>query len=103
MVQLEALRAMYNLCRISRTRQEAAAVAGMIPRLTALAVPPPPSSAQGSALPPSLPHVTGLGLSLLALRISKSNSTSVSSASLHHAGCNGESELVDLAGAFEVF
>jgi hypothetical protein len=62
MVQLEALRAMYNLCRISRTRQEAAAVAGIIPRLTALAAPPPPSNAQGLQLLLSVPHVIGLVL-----------------------------------------
>lgn len=46
-VQLEALHALYNLCKISRTRQEAAAVAGIVPYLAALAQPqviqrPPP-------------------------------------------------------------
>ncbi|CAK0734185.1 hypothetical protein CVIRNUC_000395 [Coccomyxa viridis] len=35
-LQLEALHALYNLCKISRTRQEAAAVAGVVPRLIAL-------------------------------------------------------------------
>lgn len=35
-LQLEALHALYNLCKISRTRQEAAAVAGAVPRLIAL-------------------------------------------------------------------
>ncbi len=38
-VQLEALHALYNLCKISRTRQEAAAVAGIVPYLAALAEP----------------------------------------------------------------
>lgn len=38
-VQLEALHALYNLCKISRTRQEAAAVAGIVPYLAALADP----------------------------------------------------------------
>ncbi|CAL8466918.1 g6454 [Coccomyxa elongata] len=38
-VQLEALHALYNLCKISRTRQEAAAVAGIVPYLAALAQP----------------------------------------------------------------
>lgn len=49
-VQLEALHALYNLCKISRTRQEAAAVAGIVPYLVALAQPqvtqrPPPPCA----------------------------------------------------------
>lgn len=35
-LQAEALHALYNLCKISRTRQEAAAVAGVVPRLIAL-------------------------------------------------------------------
>ena len=35
-LQSEALHALYNLCKISRTRQEAAAVAGVVPRLIAL-------------------------------------------------------------------
>lgn len=39
-VQLEALHALYNLCKISRTRQEAAAVAGIVPYLAALAEAP---------------------------------------------------------------
>lgn len=50
-VQLEALHALYNLCKISRTRQEAAAVAGIVPYLAALAVPPAPSQVSLPRLP----------------------------------------------------
>jgi hypothetical protein len=39
---------MYNLCRISRTRQEAAAVAGIIPHLTALATLPANPADEGA-------------------------------------------------------
>ena len=45
-LQLEALHALYNLCKISRTRQEAAAVAGVVPRLIALV-----SSASAKVVP----------------------------------------------------
>ena len=38
--QLEALQTLYNMCKISCLRQEAAAVAGIIPYLTTLASPP---------------------------------------------------------------
>jgi hypothetical protein len=68
MVQLEALRAMYNLCRISRTRQEAAAVAGIIPRLTALAAPPPPSNAEGLWRLLYAPPVNNAGFVMSRLR-----------------------------------
>ncbi|KAK9823005.1 hypothetical protein WJX81_005420 [Elliptochloris bilobata] len=52
--QGEALAALYNLCKISRPRQEAAAAAGVVPYLAALAGPPPsadapPASGGGSA------------------------------------------------------
>ena len=46
-LQLEALHALYNLCKISRTRQEAAAVAGAVPRLIALVA---SASAKASAI-----------------------------------------------------
>ncbi len=36
---------MYNMCKISPTRQEAAALAGVVPLLVKLAVPPSPESA----------------------------------------------------------
>ncbi len=39
-IQLEALHALYNLCKISRARQETAAVAGVVPYLAALALQP---------------------------------------------------------------
>lgn len=51
-VQLEALHAMYNMCKISPPRQEAAAVAGIVPLLVKLATPLPPdapSTSQASA------------------------------------------------------
>lgn len=51
-VQLEALHAMYNMCRISPARQEAAAVAGIVPLLVKLATPLPPTST--SATQPSI-------------------------------------------------
>lgn len=41
--QSEALHALYNLCKMSRARQEAAAAAGVVPYLAALAAPPPPA------------------------------------------------------------
>ena len=44
--QLAALHALYNLCKISRTRQEAAAVAGIVPYLAVLAAPPAAAPAQ---------------------------------------------------------
>ena len=40
-VQLEALAALYNLCKISKVRQEAAAVSGAVPHLARLASAPP--------------------------------------------------------------
>ena len=43
-VQLEALHAMYNMCKISPPRQEAAAVAGIVPLLVKLAAPVPPEA-----------------------------------------------------------
>ena len=45
-VQLEALHAMYNMCKISPTRQEAAALAGVVPLLVKLAVSPPSESGE---------------------------------------------------------
>ena len=39
-MQLEALSALYNLCKISKVRQEAAAVAHAVPHLTRLASAP---------------------------------------------------------------
>ncbi|DBA67330.1 TPA: hypothetical protein ACH3X2_001627 [Trebouxia sp. C0005] len=44
-VQLEALHAMYNMCKISPTRQEAAALAGVVPLLVKLAISTPSESA----------------------------------------------------------
>ncbi|KAL3139702.1 hypothetical protein ABBQ38_004012 [Trebouxia sp. C0009 RCD-2024] len=38
-VQMEALHAMYNMCKLSPTRQEAAALAGIVPLLVKLATP----------------------------------------------------------------
>ena len=38
-VQTEALHAMYNMCKLSPTRQEAAALAGIVPLLVKLATP----------------------------------------------------------------
>ena len=49
-VQAEALHALYNLCKISRTRQEAAAVAGALPYLAHLAQPPPPAQVSGQPM-----------------------------------------------------
>lgn len=66
-LQLEALRAIYNLCRISRTRQEAAAVAGIIPRLTALAVLQP--APKGSGLLARLPHANVVQMACLPCRL----------------------------------
>lgn len=36
-IQVEALHALHNLCKISRQRQEAAALAGLVPYLMNLA------------------------------------------------------------------
>lgn len=55
-VQLEALHAMYNLCKISPARQEAAAVAGVVPLLVKLAQPLPPDAPSVSQLST---HTTG--------------------------------------------
>ena len=49
--QLEALHALYNMCKISPTRQEAAALAGVVPLLVKLAVSP----AEDPPLPQPLP------------------------------------------------
>ena len=67
-VQLEALHALYNMCKISPTRQEAAALAGLVPLLVKLAAtslpeppsmpqPPAPSGADPSSLPSSAEDV----------------------------------------------
>ena len=63
-LQLEALHALYNLCKISRTRQEAAAVAGVVPRLIALVSASPKVSACSS------PHEMARHLSnIMAVRL----------------------------------
>ena len=52
-IQLEALHAMYNMCKISPTRQEAAALAGVVPLLVKLAVSPPPEAPLSTTQPPA--------------------------------------------------
>ncbi len=54
-VQLEALHAMYNMCKISPTRQEAAALAGVVPLLVKLAVSPPSESGEAPSTAPQPP------------------------------------------------
>lgn len=54
-VQLEALHAMYNMCKISPTRQEAAALAGVVPLLVKLAVSPPSESGEAPSTAPQSP------------------------------------------------
>lgn len=54
-VQLEALHAMYNMCKISPTRQEAAALAGVVPLLVKLAVLPPSESGEAPSTAPQPP------------------------------------------------
>ena len=51
-VQLDALRALHNLCKLSSSRQEAAALGGIVPALCAFAQQPSPRSASGEALWP---------------------------------------------------
>ena len=55
-MQLEALSALYNLCKISKVRQEAAAVAHAVPHLTRLAS--APAQARRRCLPPRVPSCT---------------------------------------------
>ena len=57
-IQMEALHAMYNMCKLSPTRQEAAALAGIVPLLVKLATPssqdaPPTSSPQAPSQSPA--------------------------------------------------
>ena len=46
------------MCKISPTRQEAAALAGVVPLLVKLAVPPPPESGVGPSTNPQTPAQT---------------------------------------------
>jgi hypothetical protein len=61
-MQLEALSALYNLCKISKVRQEAAAVAHAVPHLTRLALGPAqvrPEARQGGRSPPWSASIAG--------------------------------------------
>ena len=49
---MEALHAMYNMCKLSPIRQEAAALAGIVPLLVKLATPSPHDAQPPSPSPP---------------------------------------------------
>ena len=52
---MEALHAMYNMCKLSPTRQEAAALAGIVPLLVKLASASPQDAQPPSPSPPQAP------------------------------------------------
>ena len=61
-LQLEAMHALYNLCKISRTRQEAAAVAGVVPRLIALVSSKVSACTPPHEMAPHQPSITAIKL-----------------------------------------
>lgn len=55
---MEALHAMYNMCKLSPTRQEAAALAGIVPLLVKLATPSPHHAQPASPPQPPVQSAT---------------------------------------------